>query len=167
MNTCPKILQLRLRGKYRNSFPNTKLVFLLIENTSWLLYHSTPPYLHVYGLPNIHKQDIPLRTMVNSLVSPSYALAGFLHEILSPLEWKLESFIKNSGHFIQLLKSVNLQSLATLVSFDTVSIFTNVLADKDLQVIRNKLHNDGTLAELSVLQVEATMELLEVCLRTT
>jgi hypothetical protein len=33
--------------------------------------------------------------------------------------------------------------------------------------IRNKLHNDDTLAEPSVLQVEATMELLEVCLRTT
>jgi hypothetical protein len=25
-----------LRGKYRNSFPNTKLLFLLISNISWL-----------------------------------------------------------------------------------------------------------------------------------
>jgi hypothetical protein len=64
------------------------------------------------------------------------------------------------------LKSVNLQSLDTLVSFDVVSLFTNVPVDKALQVIRNKLHNN-TLAEWSVLQVEAIMELLEVCLKTT
>ncbi|XP_023710144.1 uncharacterized protein LOC111865932 [Cryptotermes secundus] len=37
----------------------------------------------------------------------------------------------------------------------------------NLQIIENKLHNDVTLMERSVLQVEAIMELLEVCLRTT
>jgi hypothetical protein len=39
--------------------------------------------------------------------------------------------------------------------------------DEALHVIINKLHNDDTLAEWSVLQVKALMELLEVCLRTT
>jgi hypothetical protein len=34
MNPCPKIPQLRLRGKYRNSFPNTKLFFLLMLSVS-------------------------------------------------------------------------------------------------------------------------------------
>jgi hypothetical protein len=78
----------------------------------------------------------------------------------------LESFVKNLGHFVHLLKSVNVQSLDSLVSFDVVSLFTNVPVDKALQVIRNKLHNDDKLAEWPVLQVEAIMELLEVCLRT-
>jgi hypothetical protein len=45
--------------------------------------------------------------------------------------------------------------------------FTDIPIDEALQVIRNKLHNDDTLAELPVLQVEATMELLEVCLGIT
>jgi hypothetical protein len=53
-----------------------------------------------------------------------------------------------------------------LVSFDVVSLFTDVPVDKALQVIRNKLHNDNTLAERPVLQVEAILELLEVCLKT-
>jgi hypothetical protein len=65
------------------------------------------------------------------------------------------------------LKSVNLQNLYTLVSLDDVSLFTNVAVDKALQIIINKLHNDNILAERSVLQVEAIMKLLEVCLRTT
>jgi hypothetical protein len=81
--------------------------------------------------------------------------------------WKIGILLKNSGHFIQLLKSVNLQSPDTLVSFDVVSLFTNVPADEALQVISKELRNDDTLAERSVLQAEAIMELLEVCLKTT
>jgi hypothetical protein len=75
---------------------------------------------------------------------------------------KSQSFVKNSGHFIGLLKPINLQSLDILVS-----LFTNAPVDEALQVIRNKLHNDHTLMERSSLEVEAIMELLEVCLTTT
>jgi hypothetical protein len=127
-------------------------------------YHSKPP--HLYGLPKIHKPNIPLRPIVSSIGSPCYALAGFIHKILCPLAGKSESFVKYSGHFVQLLKSVNLRSLDTLVSFDVISVFTNVPGDEALEVIRDKLNNDDTLAERSALQVEAIMELLEVCLRT-
>jgi hypothetical protein len=63
-----------------------------------------------------------------------------------------------------LLKSVNVQ---TLVSFDVVSLFTNVPIDEALQIIRSRLYIDNTLVEWSVLQVEAIMELLKFCFRAT
>jgi hypothetical protein len=96
--------------------------------------------------------------LASSIGSPRYALAGFLRKILRPLAGKSESFIKNLGNFVQLLKSVNVQSIDTLVSFD-VSLLTNAPVDEALQVISNKLHNDDTLAEWSALQGEAIMEL--------
>jgi hypothetical protein len=52
-------------------------------------YYSKPP--HLYGLPQVHKPDIPPRPIVSSIGSPCYALAGFLHKILSPLAGKSES----------------------------------------------------------------------------
>jgi hypothetical protein len=80
--------------------------------------HKSTPYYskhpRLYGLTNIHKADIPLRPIMSSIGSPCYALAGFLHKILTPLDVKEESFV-NSGHFVQLLKYVN------LVRFDVVS----------------------------------------------
>jgi hypothetical protein len=161
---CLKILQLSLRKVQKlHSKHNTALP--TDPKHKLIPYNSKPPPLH--GLPKIHKHNIPLRPTVSSIGSPCYALAGFIHEILSPLAGKLASFVKNLGHFLQLLKSVNLLSLNILVSYNVVSLFTNVPIDEALQVIRNKLHNDDTLAERSVLQVKAIMELLEVCMLAT
>jgi hypothetical protein len=91
---------------------------------------------------------------VSSIHSPFYALAGFPHKILGPLAGRLESFVKNSDHFIQLSKSLNFQGLDTIVSFDAVSLVTNVPIEEALQVIGNKLHNEHTSAEQYILQVE-------------
>jgi hypothetical protein len=124
MNTCQKTLQLKLRGEILSKHKTTLPIDLKHRLTP---YHSKPP--HLYGLPKIHKPDIPLRPIVSSIGSPCYALAGFLHKILSPLAGKSESFVKYSGHFIQLLKFTNLQSSDTLVSFDVVNLFTNVPVD--------------------------------------
>jgi hypothetical protein len=55
----------------------------------------------------------------------------------------------------------------TIVSVDFVSLFTNVPVDETLQITENMLHNKDTLAEQSILQVDANMELVEVWLRTT
>jgi hypothetical protein len=85
----------------------------------------------------------------------------------SPLAGISESFPKNLGHFVQLLKSVNFQPLDTLIIFDDDGLFTNVAVNEALKVIRNNLHGNDTLVEWSVLQVKAIVELLEVCLRTT
>jgi hypothetical protein len=102
---------------------------------------------------------------VSCIGSPCYVLSGSLHKIY-PLAGKSESFVKNSDHFIQLLKCVNLQSLDTLVSF-AISPFTIVPGNEARQVMSNKLHHDDTLAERSALQAEAIMELLGSCLRST
>jgi hypothetical protein len=60
----------------------------------------------------------------------------------------------------------NLQSQDTPGTIDVVSLFTNISVDESLQIINNKLHNNDTLAERSVLQFEAIMELLDICLTT-
>jgi hypothetical protein len=87
--------------------------------------------------------------------------------MLSPLTGKTESFVKNSGHFVQRIKSLDLQSSEIMVSFDIVSLFTIVPVNEALHVIKERLKDDTTLEERSALPVESMMELLEVCLKTT
>jgi hypothetical protein len=109
-------------------------------------YHSKPSNL--YGLPKVHKPDIPLRPLVSSISSPCYALAGFLHKILSLLVAKSESFFKNSSHFVQLLKTVNLQSLDILISSNVPvndgmamgALYHQLLATSTWSILRNWLN---------------------------
>ena len=44
--------------------------------------------LKFYGLPKIHKPDVPLRPIVASQGSPTCTLAKYLAEILKPLAGK-------------------------------------------------------------------------------
>jgi hypothetical protein len=84
--------------------------------------------------------------------------------MLGPLAGRLESSVKNSDHFIKLLTSLSFQSLDTIISFDAVGLASNVPVEEALQVIGNKLHNEHTLAEQSILHVKTTTEWLEICL---
>ena len=85
---------------------------------------ATAPRL--YGLPKIHKKDIPMRSMVSFINSPLYNLSKFLCKLLSPLVGNTEFTVKNSYEFVQFLNSIVLEKNECMVSFDVVSLFTNI-----------------------------------------
>lgn len=82
INLYQEILQLKLRGKYRHSIPNTP-IDLKHKLTP---YHSKPP--HLYGLPKTHKPGIHQRPIRSSIDSPCCRLNRFLIKIISPLVGK-------------------------------------------------------------------------------
>ena len=57
-----------------------------------------------YGLPKVHKRDIPLRPTVSSRGSISYEVAKELARIIRPLVGSSPSHIKNTGDFIEQIK---------------------------------------------------------------
>ena len=59
-----------------------------------------------YGLPNIHKRDIPLRPIVSSRGSISYQVAKELSRTLRPIG-KSPHHIKNTRDFVQQVKGSN------------------------------------------------------------
>jgi hypothetical protein len=74
--------------------------------------------------------------------------------------------MKNLEEFIKLMQDTNLQNKDYHVSFDIVSLFTNIPTEV-LQVIRNRLNMDSSFPEHSSLQAEDIMELLDICLTIT
>jgi hypothetical protein len=96
---------------------------------------------------NTYKPDILLRPNVSSISCPCYALAEILYQILSPLVGNTESFVKNSEQFMKLIQEINLQHEDCLLSFQVVSLLTNVPVEEALQVMRNKLNMEPSLQE--------------------
>ena len=87
-------------------------------------YHSLTS--QIYGLPKIHKPNIPLRLIVCTINSPTYEVAKMIAKILTPLTGHTNSYIRDSAHFVEESKEWKLNDYDIIVSFDVNSLFTNV-----------------------------------------
>ena len=93
--------------------------------------HKQPP--RIYGLPKIHRADVPLRPIVSCVNTFAYDLSAYLANILSPLTGKSEFTVTNSAHFVSTISSETIRDNEIMVSFDVESLFTNVPIDAAVQ----------------------------------
>ena len=77
----------------------------------------------IYGLPKVHKVNLPLRPIVAFVGSPTYNLSKFLINVLSPL-LKQTYCVKNSAQFVNIVNDLRCNNSHCCVSFDVVSLFT-------------------------------------------
>jgi hypothetical protein len=120
-----------------------------------------------YGLPKIHKPNVPLRPIVASIGSPTYALAKYLAEILKPVVGKTEHHVVNSKEFVTKMEHIRLGKNDILVSFDVVSLFTNVPVEEACTIAKERLLSDITLSQRTNFSPENVHDLLKLCLTTT
>ena len=140
-------------GKNKDLMPQTK-------HRQQIQHYSNPP--HIYGLPKIHKNGIPLRPIVSNRGS---ALSYFLVEIINSLTSKSSSYVKNLAHIVKRISDASIHS-NQIVSFDVMSLFTKVPTDETL-VVRDKLAADPLLEERTCIPIDNLMEMLTFCVETT
>ena len=136
-----------------------------LEKEVMIKEHCKPP--HIYGLPKVHKEGVPLRPVVSCIGSSVHPLAKYLAKILNPLQNRIPSNIKNSMDFITKIKDLDIADNTRLVSLDVVSLFTSVPVQPALEVLREALTNDNTLQERTKLTVDQILELTSLCVNNT
>ena len=98
-----------------------------------------------FGQPKIHKPDVPLRPIVASRGSPTYNTARHLAKILRPLVGLTQHHVPNSSQFVEITRGLTLQPSDILVSFDVVSLFTNVPTTETCLLVKDRLIQDLSL----------------------
>ena len=120
-----------------------------------------------YGLPKIHKLNIPLRPIVSSCGSVTYGVAKELAKILKPLVGKSSHHINSTQDLVEQVKHITLAPGECLSPHDVSALFTSVPVDPALNIIRDLLDKDHTLKERTVLAIDDILLLLEYCLKNT
>lgn len=99
--------------------------------------------------------------------SPTYNVGQHLTKILNPLVGKTSHNVTNSSSLIKEIKNIHLDLNDILISFDVVSLFTNVPIDENLEIVKRKLLADTSLYSRTNLSVNEIIDLLKLCLSTT
>lgn len=89
----------------------------------------------VYGVIKYHKEGLPIRPIVSTINSPSYAMSRMLATTIK------KSFIpkynvKNSQTFIKQLRRTYISENNVLVSFDVVNCFGNIPTDVAIALLK-------------------------------
>ena len=151
----------KIEDKVNRTLKQFKDDSLITNDTYNTLYSSGSAYSVLYGLPKVHKRDVPLRPILAAYNSPNFATAKYLVPLLSDLTSN-QYTLNNSSSFIPQILHQN--PFSFMVSFDVQSLFTNVPLSETIDIIINKLfpqddtlfhsfgkHNFRKLLELAVI----------------
>ena len=120
----------------------------------------------LYGLPKIHKKNIPLRPIVSSRGSVTYGEAKELAKILKPLTGNTIHHVNNSKEFAEEIMKNKLDKDKCIISYDASALLTSIPVKSDMKIIKDKLGQDTELKRTSM-SINNILELLEFCLCNT
>ena len=138
-----------------------------LEDHIYKMYPTGASSPKLYGLPKIHKKNIPLRPIVSSQGSVSYGVAKELARILKPLSGNTIHQVNNSKEFAEDIKKIQLEEGECIISYDVSAIFTSIPVKPAIEVIKKKLEQDTDLHQRTTMSIQNILDLLEFCLCNT
>ncbi|VDK40319.1 unnamed protein product, partial [Dibothriocephalus latus] len=91
-----------------------------------------------YGLPKVHKPNVPLRSIVALKCSPTYNLAKWMYSKLKFLQDNSDASVRSASQFLADLHGRRIQTDEMMVSFDVTSVFTSTSLYLARDVLRRK-----------------------------
>lgn len=137
---------------YKNKF------ITKFEKIKLTAYTGNAPQL--YGLPKTHKHNLPMRPISASCNVPCFELSKFIGVILKNLV-SLEYNIPNSIELKRKLEDVIIDRDEIMISFDVVSLFTNIPIHLAIKNIMDQWHK---LKDYTAIDKRTFLKILQFCL---
>ena len=118
-----------------------KRKFLTKRELQFLLPHEDVDKRNFYLLPKLHK-DVwpelsvpPGRPIVSDVHSISYNCSNLIEFFLGPLVALQESYLRDSGHLIAILRQSHFPQSTLLFTMDVDSLYTNIPVNEGIQIV--------------------------------
>lgn len=130
----------------------------LVQRKKLTTYKALPP--KIYGLPKIHKDDIPLRPIVSCIGTATYQMSKFCADVLKKVTSNSQYNVRNSYEFVGKIKNLTIEESEELISFDVKSLFTNVPRDLAIETIKSEW--DSSIAQHTPVPLDVFIELIHL-----
>ena len=117
---------------------------------------------HLYGLPKTHKPSLTMRPILSAVGTYNYELAKWLDRHLKPLVQN-KFMVRDTFDFVKTVRDIPIANTDVLVSYDVVSLFTNVSLDETIDYLvckafENNWFTDTYEVEINSQQLRLLLE---------
>jgi len=123
--------------------------------------HYTTP--RMFGLVKTHKTGMPIRPIISNVNGPNCNLSRFLNPSLNELNNDNPYDVRNSIEVIDKLNGLKIEYNEVMLSFDVISMFTNIPIDKTLKIIEN-MYDEKIKCNTVIKNRSMFIEGLKLCL---
>lgn len=122
-----------------------KLKFINKKQSQYLKGSEQPRERRFYILPKVHKEPEkwnppfempPGRPIVSDCSSDTYGTAEYIEYHLHPLSIKHPSYVKDTYHFIDVVKKLKIPQNSIFFTIDIVSLYTNIDTEAGLLAVK-------------------------------
>ena len=131
------VKQRSLNNYIRRYFPE--------EDRKRLMESGTQPG-KLYGLCKVHKDNYPMRPVVSMINTPEYNLSKYLDAYIKPNIPK-RYMLNSTNEFLDKINEFSLNGNEYMVSFDVVSLFTNVPLIETIDIVTNLVYGKDSVAK--------------------
>ena len=106
---------------------------LIDEDLYKILYREEPRTSNLYLLPKIHKKETPGRPIIKSVGSLTETISALVDKILRKYSKLAQSYVKDTTHFLNLIKNYRVEEAWLLCTVDVTALFTNIPHEEGIE----------------------------------
>ena len=123
------------------------------------------PFGYFYLTYKLHKTPVKTRPVCSDCASLTHALGQWVDEQLQPIVKAQRTYFKNSFALKEELLTLTLPSNASLFTFDTVSMYTNIDTEECISRLESYLMDPTTQSTFPHYPAEALVEAIKIIMR--
>ncbi len=125
----------------------------------------TPPRTQqLYFLKKIHKNPISERPIVSGCAGPTEKISKLVDMHLQPFVPAIKSYVKDSGHMINILESTPIPDNCTIATIDVKSLYLNIPHKDGIKAVLNRLYHNNPDSNLVDIPPGTMTDLLSIVL---
>ena len=101
---------------------------------------SMPRTQQLYFLKKIHKNPIAVRPIVSGCGGPTERISQLVDLHLKQFVSKVESYIRDSGHLINILQKTKIPTNSILATIDVKALYLNIPHEEGIQAVKKRLY---------------------------